>query len=81
MYKICLFKVVFYIKDSFAKDYEGGDIYALDGQDTYFLSFFETCDLIKGMNYTFIVDKWKIWWKHVGCLKKDLKPYRWKHEG
>lgn len=55
-----LFKVVFYTKDSFVNDarlsYEDGDAYALSGQDSDFLSFFEACDLIKGMDSSFNLD-------------------------
>lgn len=45
-----LFKVVFYTNGSFVKDtklrYEGEDIYAFSGHDSYFLSFFEAYNLI-----------------------------------
>lgn len=75
-----LFKVVFYTKDLFVKDarlrYDGGDVYAFSGQDYDFLSFFEACDLIKGMNSSFNIDDVNLWWKNEDdCLEKDLKPF------
>lgn len=55
-----LFKVVSFTKWSFVKDpnimYEGGNIFAFNGQDTNFWSFFEARDLIKGMDSKFSVD-------------------------
>ncbi|KAI5383960.1 hypothetical protein KIW84_071084 [Lathyrus oleraceus] len=75
-----LFKVIFYTKGSFVKDerlrYDGGDVYALSGQDSDFWSFFEVCDLIKGIDSSLNIDDVKLWWKHeYGCLEKDLKPF------
>ncbi|CAK8542710.1 unnamed protein product [Lathyrus sativus] len=75
-----LFKVVFYTKDSFVKDerlrYDGGDVYALSEQDSDFWSFFEACDLIKGMDSSFNIDDVKLWWKHEeDCLENNLKPF------
>ncbi|KAI5447112.1 Mitochondrial pyruvate carrier 4 [Lathyrus oleraceus] len=75
-----LFKVVFYTKGSFAKNArlrcEGGDIYAFSGQDSNFMSFFEACVLIKGMDSSFNLDDVKLWWKHEECcLETDLKPF------
>lgn len=76
-----LFKVVFYTNGSFVKGerlrYEHGDIYAFIGQESEFWSFFEACELIKGVNSSFNLDDVKSWWKHEeGCLEKDLKPFR-----
>ncbi|CAL5214939.1 unnamed protein product [Lathyrus oleraceus] len=75
-----LFKVIFYTKGSFVKDarlsYEGRDVYAFSGQEYDFWSFFEACDLIKGMESSFNLDDVKLWWKHEEvCLEKDLKPF------
>lgn len=73
--------MIFYTKGLFVKDfklrYEGVDIYAYNGQDTDYWSFFETHDLIKVMDSLFNVDCVKIWWKQeVGSLEKYLKPFR-----
>ncbi|KAI5396006.1 hypothetical protein KIW84_062270 [Lathyrus oleraceus] len=75
-----LFKMVFSTKGSFVKDarlrYDGRDVYALSGQYTYFFSFFEACDLIKGMGSSFNIDDVKLSRKHEnGCLEKDIKPF------
>lgn len=79
VHEMRLFKVIFYTKDSFVNDarlkYDGGDVYALHRQDYDFWSFFEACDLVKGMDSSFNIDDVKLWWKHeYGCLEKDLKP-------
>lgn len=75
-----LFKMVFSTKGSFVKDarlrYDGRDVYALSGQYSYFSSFFEAYDLIKGIGSSFNIDDVKLWRKHEdGCLEKDLKPF------
>ncbi|KAI5438614.1 hypothetical protein KIW84_024376 [Lathyrus oleraceus] len=75
------FKVVFYTKGCFVKylnlRYEGGEIYAFNGQDPYNWSYFEACDLIKGINIEFDVWAVKMWWKYDGgSLKEDLKPFK-----
>lgn len=46
------------------------------GQDSEYWSFFEACDIIKGMDSQFNVDGVKIWWKQEGgSLEKDKKPF------
>lgn len=71
---IGLFKVVFYTKGSFVKDpklrYEGGNIFAFNGQDTDFWLFFEARDLIKRMNSAFTIDEVK--------MRGNMKVVVWK---
>ncbi|CAK8531918.1 unnamed protein product [Lathyrus sativus] len=76
-----VFKVIFYTKGYFVKDtmlkYEGGEVYAFNGQDNESWSFFEACDLIKGMDHGFEYNNVKMWWKHGdGTLKNALRPFR-----
>lgn len=76
-----LFKVMCYTNVSFVKypnfRYEGGDIYAYNGQDPDYWSYFKACDLIKGIDSEFDVRVVKIWWKDKGgSLDDDLKPFR-----
>ncbi|CAL5201498.1 unnamed protein product [Lathyrus oleraceus] len=63
-------KVVFYIKGYFIKDlnlrYEGGDVYAYSGQDPDYWSYFEACDLFKGVDPEFDFKGVNMWWKHDG---------------
>ncbi|XP_058754865.1 uncharacterized protein LOC131628014 [Vicia villosa] len=75
-----LFKVVFYTKGSFVKDegltYEGGNVYAVSGQDPDYWSYFEAVDLIKDMDSAFKVEDVKMWWKtEKESLGNDLKPF------
>lgn len=76
-----LFKVMFHTKGCFVKDpnlrSESGYVYAYSGLDSYYWSYFEACDLIKGIDLEFDVGVVKIWWKHDGSsLEEDLKPFR-----
>lgn len=76
-----LFKVVFYIKGCFVKylklRYNGGEVYAFNGHDLDFWSYYKPCNLIKGMESYFEVDDVKLWWKcEGGSLEEDLKPFR-----
>src|ERR1044072_9328640 len=74
-----LFKVVFHTKGSFVKE-EGlrckeGDVYAVCGQDPDLWSYFEACDIIKGIDSSFNREEVKMWWKSEhGSLENDLKP-------
>ncbi|CAI8593138.1 unnamed protein product [Vicia faba] len=46
--------------------YEGGEVYAYSGQDFNYWSYFEACELIKGIDSKFDIGTMKIWWKHDG---------------
>ncbi|CAK8570036.1 unnamed protein product [Lathyrus sativus] len=75
------FMVVFYSKGRFVKDpkirYEGGDVYAFNGQDPDYWSFFEARDLIKLIEPEFDIVSVKMWWKHEeGSFEHDLKPFK-----
>ncbi|CAK8560663.1 unnamed protein product [Lathyrus sativus] len=75
------FKVVFYSKDCFVKDpnirHEGGEVYALSGQDPDYWSFFEAYDLVNLIEPEFDIGCVKMWWKHdEGSFEQDLKPFR-----
>ncbi|XP_058744588.1 uncharacterized protein LOC131617289 [Vicia villosa] len=74
-----LFKVVFFTNGKFVRDegvsYEGGDVFAIAGQDPDFWSYFEACDLLKSLDASFIKEDVKMWWKSEhGSLENDLKP-------
>lgn len=76
-----LFKVVLYTKSYFVKEpklrSEGGEVYTYSRQEYDFWSYFEVCDLIKGMDSKFDVEVVKLWWKQDGdSLEEDLKTFR-----
>ncbi|XP_058724923.1 uncharacterized protein LOC131596316 [Vicia villosa] len=75
------FKMIFFTKGSFVKDpkirYEGGNVFAVTGQDPDIWSYFEAIDLVKGITPDFDASKVRMWWKHDGgSFEVDLKPFR-----
>lgn len=68
--------MVFYTEYCFVKDpnlrYEGGEVYAYSGQDPNYWSYFEACDLVKGIDPEFDVGDVKMWWKTMMVIWKKI---------